>query len=823
MTRSRIIDRQFSSRGIRTSRKPCRQRLYGVRPSLERLDVRNLLSIAGGSSETLWLAQFSGMPGDTRASQIADAQQLLKGEQNVQVVDSVGVPGLVILQTPLGTDLPSLETELAQVPGFRYVEIYDPSADPSSRISQFPLGPALDDGGDAGLSTLAPPVSTSTAPTNTSSAEVTNLNGFDGMNSQVNPFTISPPDTIGAAGPNSYIETVNTAVQIYNKDGTALTPGTEFSSFFSSLGDTQDFTDPVVVYNDITQRFFIGTLDYNASFGITRYDVAISTSPNPTTLTSSDWNFYRYNADDMPSGFSADYPKIGYNAEGYVVTFNEFANGSYFDHSAVLAIRNDGGTDTGNQAVTVPGGFSNFTLAPARMHDLPSNPDQPMWFVETAGAGNNSGGDQIIVVRMDNPFASPSWTFTNLNVSPYLPEPNPLGGNTGLWTRMYFSALRTVDGVTHLVAANSPGQLDASGNVHAKVRWYDIDVTDPASPSLYQEGEIDPGPGIDTYFPDADIAPDGAIGMTYSQSLPFNSSDPRAGVMDMYVTGRLPTDPPGTMQPGVVAKLGPDGSTVLAAGAGGANNLDSLIENYQVSTSGTYYAVVSGVGGSREYQLVVTRNADFDTKNNAAAAQAQDISGTAGVLGYLDASQGPAAEWFAVQLTAGQSYSFPTSTPNIGGPGLYTNELIPQIDLYDASGSTLLASGTTLADGRNQTITFTPATSGTYLIRLTSQGGTSGEFFLDPAGAPLTDTSSEGGEMPPLVAPKTTVISGAGAVDLPPFTQLTEAAILPFDSAVLLSSLPPETTGNIAASALVAGASDLCFKDDQWLADRGCP
>src|SRR5262249_54653064 len=159
-------------------------------------------------------------------------------------------------------------------------------------------------------------------------------------------------------------------------------------------------------------------------------------------------------------------------------------------------------------------------------------------------------------VRMDNPFASaPTFTFTNLNVNPFLSEPMPLGGRTGLGTRMYHTALRTVGGVTHLLAEHSPGFNDGAGT-HAKVQWYDIDVTNPSSVALLQQGKIDPGAGIDAYFPDADIAADGSIGLNFSQSVPFGSTLPRPGIMDMYVTGRRPGDPTGTMRTPLVAVLG---------------------------------------------------------------------------------------------------------------------------------------------------------------------------------------------------------------------------------------------------------------------------
>src|SRR5262249_4775462 len=227
------------------------------------------------------------------------------------------------------------------------------------------------------------------------------------------------------------------------------------------------------------------------------------------------------------------------------------------DHVAVIAVKNDGSTTTGNQAIPVPGGFSNFTLAPARMHT--SSPGGPMWFVETPGSSSGdpgSPGSQITLVRMDNPFASaPTFTFTNLTVNPCLSEPMPLGGRTGLGTRMYHTALRTVGGVTHLLAEHSPGFNDGAGT-HAKVQWYDIDVTNPSSVALLQQGKIDPGAGIDTYFPDAAIAADGSIGLNFSQSVPFGSTLPRPGIMDMYVTGRRPGDPTGTMRAPLVAVLG---------------------------------------------------------------------------------------------------------------------------------------------------------------------------------------------------------------------------------------------------------------------------
>ncbi len=381
------------------------------------------------------------------------------------------------------------------------------------------------------------------------------LGGFDGLNAVNNACACSPPDTIGAAGPNSFIESVNTAMGLYNKTTGAQISRVELGSFFNTgLGGVLSLSDPVVIYDEQVNQFVLGILDFSFG-GQSRLDVAISNTSDPT-LSASDWTFRRYNVNDGVGGFDfADYPKIGYNADGYVFSFNMFPGGSFYDHVATLSVRKNDLTGFLN---VVSGGTDHHTFAPARMHD--AAPGSPMWFVEAVGSGHNGDpgdpGNQIRTVRMDNPFsASPTFVYTALNVNAFLSGISPLGGRTGLGTRMYHSALRTVGGVTHLVAAHSPGFNDGSGT-HSKVQWYDIDVSDPSAPHLIQQGRIDPGPGIDTYFPDADIGLDGAIGMNYSQSVPFGSNLPRPGLMDMYVTGRVPSDPLGTLETPMVAKLG---------------------------------------------------------------------------------------------------------------------------------------------------------------------------------------------------------------------------------------------------------------------------
>jgi hypothetical protein len=103
-------------------------------------------------------------------------------------------------------------------------------------------------------------------------------------------------------------------------------------------------------------------------------------------------------------------------------------------------------------------------------------------------------------------------------------------------------------------------------------------------------------------------------------------------------------------------------------------------------------------------------------------------------------SQPASDDWYSIALPAGRTLRIETSTPS-DGPGEFVNTLNPHIELYSPA-NVLIATGTPLADGRNESITGAGLPAGTYRIRVTSEGGTTGEYFLS-AIAPITlDTLS---------------------------------------------------------------------------------
>jgi len=147
------------------------------------------------------------------------------------------------------------------------------------------------------------------------------------------------------------------------------------------------------------------------------------------------------------------------------------------------------------------------------------------------------------------------------------------------------------------------------------------------------------------------------------------------------------------------------------------------------------FEIVWGVGGS-----ITGRLFDSDGTTLLNTVTATDNTITSGGLAfrgfgpthYVDTVQKagkPNEDWYSITVIQGR-LQFETSTPG-DGPGEFVNTLDPHIELFDSTGTTLIATGAPLEDGRNESIDVSglPAPA-TYLIRVTGQGGSAGEYFL---------------------------------------------------------------------------------------------
>jgi hypothetical protein len=369
--------------------------------------------------------------------------------------------------------------------------------------------------------------------------------GFAGMNFN-DTLGFVPPDTHAATSATHIVETVNTTIAIYNRTtGAAVLAPTDLATLFSSVGASDNLTDPIVAYDELLQRFFIGVIDFGANGTISHllYAVSDNSTPTGTSSFSSKYSIPVEEAGLVCTGtVFADFTRYGWNADAHVFTFNMFnAAGTCFDHVSIITIDK---STIGNSQVTFThanrSGSNNFTLTPTVMHGASTG--DPMWFVESVIS------NQIRVVKMTgtpNILTSPSFAEFNLPVAAYsfsVPNATQKGGGKTLDTgdaRMLNAELRG----SRLLATHAVGLGGA-----ARARWYEFD-TSGMSPILKQQGTLNPGLGIHNYYPSIAIAANGDIGLTFMQSS-------LSEFVSVYVTGQRFGDSPGTMQTPVLAKAG---------------------------------------------------------------------------------------------------------------------------------------------------------------------------------------------------------------------------------------------------------------------------
>jgi hypothetical protein len=148
-----------------------------------------------------------------------------------------------------------------------------------------------------------------------------------------------PPDTNGDVGPTYYIETVNTSIGIYNKSTGVRVAAFTFNTFmsqghFGNLCDTNNFGDPVVVYDSFEDRWIITdfafTLDGSSNVNNPPGSFQCFAASKSGDPVSGGWNYYSINT----AGGLGDYPKFGIWPDGLYMTVNMFpyaAGGSFLN------------------------------------------------------------------------------------------------------------------------------------------------------------------------------------------------------------------------------------------------------------------------------------------------------------------------------------------------------------------------------------------------------------------------------------------------------------------------------------------------------------
>lgn len=356
-----------------------------------------------------------------------------------------------------------------------------------------------------------------------------------------------PPDTNGAAGPSAYMETVNQTVALYGAKGTASGAVVDsLSHFFFTTGELtradsgSGQSDPVITYDEQIGRFIIGDQDVDFSTHVSAFDLAVSKTNNPTTLSASDWTFYKINTTE--SGYDADYPgNFGYNHDALVFSLNMFGvTGG--GHAQIVSVNATDLMNASTSPQVVKNDLNDFSVRPTTMHD--SVAGDPMWFVTEHGDNKS-----IDVIKMSGVLtSSASFSYTNLPATPYsgvVPPRNP--NNTVITNNIDSRIMKAAENNGTIVATHAV----STSSTQDVAQWYAIDVSSGA-PTLAQQGRVSAGANTYIVYPGIDINSAGQIGMSYMRSGTDTSND----YLSMWVAARTPTDAAGTMESPVMVPAG---------------------------------------------------------------------------------------------------------------------------------------------------------------------------------------------------------------------------------------------------------------------------
>lgn len=406
---------------------------------------------------------------------------------------------------------------------------------------------------------------------------------FEGVSNQDN-FNIfgglvAPPDPVGAVGPNHYVEMVNLAFAVYDKQGNRLLgpvdTGTLWAGF--AIPDCTDPSgDPIVLYDHLTDHWLLsqfttrGLSDPSLPF----YNcVAISVTGDPTG------EYYRYAFQTTQDGlfFFPDYPKYGSWPKSFVLTSRDFGPTVEYGIS-VYALEKDKmiAGDPNARAVKffldsdiVDLNLIGDGLLPgdADGHHLPGS-NNPIPFIGTQddGAGYGATSDALNVWEMTikwrkNPVASIRLA-AQLPIEPFdtifpcgvvagsqppsardcLPEPGVTDGSRFLDILSYRqrptfrAAYRKLGGYASIVTNQS---VEAAPGV-AGIRWWEIRRIGGAY-TLYQEGTYAPDDGVHRWMGSIAMDRKGNMALGYSV---VNGTDVWPGIR---YTGRMRNDPLGQM------------------------------------------------------------------------------------------------------------------------------------------------------------------------------------------------------------------------------------------------------------------------------------
>jgi hypothetical protein len=394
---------------------------------------------------------------------------------------------------------------------------------------------------------------------------------FEGVANADNSSPTLPPDTTGDVGRNHYVQWVNISFEIFNKSGTSLYGPAAGNTLWAGFGgpcQTTNDGDPIVQYDQLADRWLMSQFALpNYPSGPFYQCIAISTTGDPTGT------WYRYQFEPSP-GKMNDYPHFGVWPDAYYMTANLFSSGSLnFAGAGNYAF------DRAKMLLGQPAAMVRFDLPATEWGGmLPSDLDgsalppagAPNYFLEVTEAGwdpPNTQADELLLYKFHVDWVTPAnSTFTGptrLATAPFdgilcsdnsgacVPQPGTGIRLHSLFDRLMYRLAYRNFGTHESLVVNHTVDANGANTGYTGVRWYEVRSPN-AAPAIYQQG---------TYAPDANSRWMGSVAMDRNGNMAVGYSVSSGGLYpSIAYSGRLVSDPPGTLAQGEAMLIAGSGS-----------------------------------------------------------------------------------------------------------------------------------------------------------------------------------------------------------------------------------------------------------------------
>src|SRR5437899_1632377 len=135
----------------------------------------------------------------------------------------------------------------------------------------------------------------------------------------------TPPDSEGDVGPSEYVQFINGRFSVYHKSGGSPVRSITDLLFWSQAGVNVpsgfDVSDPRIVYDPVSQRWFASAVDFDPSnaSNVNQFLLAVSVTADP----AGSWKGVSIPSDPGGNDF-ADFPTLGVDAQAVYLSGDMF-------------------------------------------------------------------------------------------------------------------------------------------------------------------------------------------------------------------------------------------------------------------------------------------------------------------------------------------------------------------------------------------------------------------------------------------------------------------------------------------------------------------